>query len=221
MSEKLLLQGGRVLDPSQDLDATRDVLLVDGQGLAHPRRFGLIKPFDPRSEAVAEEIAAWAATPGAVGARVMLTSGSPEADDPGLNRIFAAGATAGIPVNVLSWGKLPLLRELAHRNPDTQVVVDHVGLSQPFKPPTPPEPFGDLTAVVSLAEYDNVAIKISGACTLSHQPFPDAVYFYRNEYGLGMNRLMPHGFQFRIQVFSTFSHHVYAISHMILILICI
>lgn len=30
MSEKLLLQGGRVLDPSQDLDATRDVLLVDG-----------------------------------------------------------------------------------------------------------------------------------------------------------------------------------------------
>ena len=26
--------------------------------------------------------------------------------------------------------------------------------------------------VVSLAAYDNVAIKISGACTLSHQPFP-------------------------------------------------
>ncbi len=138
----------------------------------HPRRFGLIKPFDPRSEAVTDEIAAWAATPGVVGARLMLTSGSPEADDPGLNRVFAAGATAGIPVNVFSWGKLSLLRELAHRNPDTQVVVDHVGLSQPFKPPTPPEPFGDLTAVVSLAEYDNVAIKISGACTLSHQPFP-------------------------------------------------
>jgi predicted TIM-barrel fold metal-dependent hydrolase len=28
--------------------------------------------------------------------------------------------------------------------------------------------------VLSLAELDNVAIKISGACTLSHQPFPYA-----------------------------------------------
>lgn len=30
MSEKLLLQGGRVVDPSQDLDGTGDVLIVDG-----------------------------------------------------------------------------------------------------------------------------------------------------------------------------------------------
>ena len=30
MSDKLLLRGGRVLDPSQDLDGARDVLLVDG-----------------------------------------------------------------------------------------------------------------------------------------------------------------------------------------------
>jgi predicted TIM-barrel fold metal-dependent hydrolase len=138
----------------------------------HPDRFGLIKPFDPRSEAVADEIAEWAGTPGVVGARLMLTSRSPEADDPGLNQILAAGATTGIPVNILCWGKLSLLRELARRNPNTQVVVDHVGLSQPFQPPAPPEPFADLAHVVSLAECDNVAIKISGACTLSHQPFP-------------------------------------------------
>ena len=30
MSEKLLLKGGRVLDPSQDLDGVRDILLADG-----------------------------------------------------------------------------------------------------------------------------------------------------------------------------------------------
>src|ERR671918_247677 len=62
----------------------------------HPGRFGLIKPFDPRSEAVAEEIAEWARTPGVVGARLMLTPRSHSADDPGLNRILAAGAKAGI-----------------------------------------------------------------------------------------------------------------------------
>ena len=139
---------------------------------AHPSRFGLIKPFDPHSAAVADEIAEWAATPGVVGVRIMLSDQSFEADDPGLNRILAAGAKAGIPVNIMCSGNLPLLRDLARRNPDTQVVVDHVGLAQPFVPPAPPEPFADLANVVSLAAYDNIAIKISGACTLSHQPFP-------------------------------------------------
>ena len=69
-------------------------------------------------------------------------------------------------------GKLPLLLELARRHPETRVVVDQVGLVQPMEPPAPPEPFSDLANVLSLAECDNVAIKISGSCTLSHQPFP-------------------------------------------------
>ena len=138
----------------------------------HPGRFGLIKPFDPQSEAVADEISEWTGTPGVVGVRVMLAAQPFEADDPGLNRILAAGAQAGVPVNVMCSGKLPLLRELARRHPDTRLVVDHVGLVQPFEPPAPPEPFADLANVLSLAECDNVAIKISGACTLSHQQFP-------------------------------------------------
>ncbi len=138
----------------------------------HPGRFGLIKPFDPQSEAIAEEFAEWAGTPGVVGARIMLTAQPFEADDPGVNQILAAGAKAGIPVNVMCSGKLPLLGDLARRHPNTQIVVDHVGLVQPFEPPAPPEPFADLANVVSLAAFDNVAIKISGACTLSHQPFP-------------------------------------------------
>ncbi len=138
----------------------------------HPGRFGLIKPFDPQSETSADDVAEWTGLPGVVGARIMLTYRPFEADDPGLNRILAAGALAGVPVNVMCSGKLPLLRELARRHPDTRVVIDHVGLVQPFEPPPPPEPFADLANVISLAEYDNVAIKISGACTLSHEPFP-------------------------------------------------
>ena len=138
----------------------------------HPSRFGLIRPFDPNSDAIDDEVAQWAETPGVVGGRIMLTYGSYEADHPGINRILAAGARASIPVNVMCSGQLPLLRELVRRNRDTQFVVDHVGLVQPFEPPAPPEPFADLDNVVALAEHDNVTIKISGACTLSHQPFP-------------------------------------------------
>ena len=138
----------------------------------HPSKFGLIKPFDPQSAAVADEVAEWAATPGVVGARIMLTAQEFQADDPGLNRILTASGQAGIPVNLMCSGKLPLFLELARRHPDTQMVIDHVGIAQPAEPPAPPEPFAELPNVISLAACDNVSIKISGACTLSHQPFP-------------------------------------------------
>ena len=138
----------------------------------HPGKFGLIRPFDAESESIDEEMVDWTATPGVVGARIMLAYGEYEADHPGLNRILAAGARAGVPVNVMCSGKLPLFSELARRNPGTQMVIDHLGLVQPFEPPPPAEPFADLPDVLSLAELDNVAIKVSGACTLSHEPFP-------------------------------------------------
>ena len=138
----------------------------------HPGRFGLIKPFDPGSEMVAEEIAEWADTPGVVGARVMLARESGDANDPGLNRILAAGAKHDLPVNILGWGRLAVLTELARKNPDTRIVIDHLGMLQPFEPPAPKRPFRDLKEVLALANFDNVAIKISGACTLSHVAFP-------------------------------------------------
>ena len=140
----------------------------------HPGRFGVIKPLDPKSETIADDFAEWAGTPGVVGARIMIAGQVFEADDRGLNEILVAGAKAGIPVNVMCSDNLPLMAQLARRNPHTQIVIDHVGLAQPFVPPPPPEPFADLANVLSLAELDNVAIKISGACTLSNQPFPYA-----------------------------------------------
>jgi predicted TIM-barrel fold metal-dependent hydrolase len=62
--------------------------------------------------------------------------------------------------------------QLAARNPNTQIVIDHLGLQQPFEPPAPPNAWADVPKVAALAAHPNVAIKISGACTLSHQPFP-------------------------------------------------
>jgi predicted TIM-barrel fold metal-dependent hydrolase len=139
---------------------------------SHPDRFGLVTPVDPSDPAVSETITRWSATPGTVGVRLMLNSLSTESDDPGISRVLADAARHSLPVNLLAWGRLDQARELAARNPDTQLVIDHLGLQQPFAPPPPPEPFADLPKVVALARYPNVAIKISGACTLSHEPFP-------------------------------------------------
>ena len=140
---------------------------------AHADRLALIKPFDPDSGHVAEQVAVWAETPGVVGARVMMAMGDvADPAHPGLNAILAAGARHGLPVNIFAWGHLPAMAELASRNPDTQLVLDHLGLKQPFEPPPADSPFADLDNVLALAKLPNVAIKISGACTLAREPFP-------------------------------------------------
>ena len=61
-------------------------------------------------------------------------------------------------------------------HPDTRLVIDHLGLKQPFDPPAPPEPFADLPDLLALADCENVVVKITGACTLSrmrHYPYDD------------------------------------------------
>ena len=141
-------------------------------GAKHPTRFGLIKPFDPHSESVEEDVAEWVRNPGVVGVRLMLTRAPYEEGDPGIDRLFAAAGRAGVPLNVMASGQLPLFRTYAERHPDTQLVIDYVGLVTYNYPPIPDEPFADIPIVASLAELDHVAIKISAACTLSHEPFP-------------------------------------------------
>jgi L-fuconolactonase len=140
----------------------------------HPTRFGLIKPFNPQNPAVEEEIADWAANKGVVGARIMLPrpESSEDPADPGLNKILSTAAKHSLPVNMLVWGRLEQTKALAQRNPDTMIVIDHLGLQQPFEPPAPAQPFAELPKVLELAALKNVAIKISGACTLSHEPYP-------------------------------------------------
>jgi L-fuconolactonase len=140
---------------------------------AHPGRFGLVKPVDPNDPAVADTIADWAATDGTVGIRIMMRDNvSTDPADPGINRALAAAAQHSLPVNLMCWGRLEQAAQLAAQNPNTKLVIDHLGLQQPFEPPAPAEPWADLPKVLALAAHDNIAIKISGACTLSHEPFP-------------------------------------------------
>ena len=139
----------------------------------HPGRFRLVKPVDPSDPAVADTIAQWAAIDGTVGVRIMMNRDvSPDPADPGINRVLAAAARHSLAVNLLAWGRLDQAAQLAARNPSTQLVIDHLGLQQPFEPPAPPQPFADLPKVVALAAHANVAIKITGAGTLSREPFP-------------------------------------------------
>jgi L-fuconolactonase len=140
----------------------------------HPGRFAVVKPVDPSDPDVADIIADWKRTPGCVGVRMLLVrSGlATDAADPGLNRVLAAAAKLSMPVNLHIAGRLDQGIELIRRNPDTQIIVDHLGLVQPHAPPVPAEPWAELPKVLTLAALDNVTIKISGAGTLSREPYP-------------------------------------------------
>jgi predicted TIM-barrel fold metal-dependent hydrolase len=145
---------------------------VDVQA-AHPGRFGLIKPVDPNDPTVAEIVSDWAAMDGTVAVRIMLSHGeSVDLDDAGIDRVLAEAARHSIPVNLSCRGYLDRVEEFAARSPNTRLVVDHLGLHQPFEPPAPANPFGELPKLLKLANHENVAVKISGACTLSHEPYP-------------------------------------------------
>jgi len=140
---------------------------------AHPSRFRLVKPVDPIDPRVADTIADWASTKGTVGIRVFLRdTASTDPADPAINRVLAMAGRHSLPVNLACTGRLEQAAQLAARNPNTQVVIDHLGLQQPPAPPAPPQPFAELPKVLALASHPNIAIKISGACTLSHEPFP-------------------------------------------------
>jgi L-fuconolactonase len=140
---------------------------------AHSGRFGLIKPVDPTDPGAADTIADWAATEGTVAIRLMLNRRvSEDSADSGINRVLAAAARHALPVNLLCWARLEQASQLVARNPNTKVVIDHLGLQQPFEPPAPAEPFAELPKLLKLAVHGNVTVKVSGACTLSHEAFP-------------------------------------------------
>jgi predicted TIM-barrel fold metal-dependent hydrolase len=114
-----------------------------------------------------------AATPGARGIRIRMRDGLPRAaDHPGLNRAFKAAARHGSPVNLLCWGIIDKGLPHIRQHPDTVIVIDHLGMLQPARPPVPADVWADLPKLLALAQFENVRVKISGACTMSHQPFP-------------------------------------------------
>jgi predicted TIM-barrel fold metal-dependent hydrolase len=61
---------------------------------------------------------------------------------------------------------------LIDRHPDTRFIVDHLAIEQPRTPPAPAQPWANLPKVLELAKRKNAVIKVSGACTLSREPYP-------------------------------------------------
>jgi predicted TIM-barrel fold metal-dependent hydrolase len=140
---------------------------------AHPGRMAIVKPVDPDDKNVADVVAKWKKTQGAVGIRIFLREEEKRAaDDPGLDRICKAAVQYDLPLNFLFWGRVDEGMAIIDRHPNTRFIVDHLGLLQPRDPPAPENPWADLPKILELAKRPNAVIKVSGACTLSKKPYP-------------------------------------------------
>jgi len=150
-------------DPSYAMEVQR----------AHPGRFAIVKPMNLNDTAVDDDLAEWKKTPGAVAVRVMLaaqTGNDPHAA--GIPHILRAAARHDLPVNLQCGGNLDVGMALIDRHPGTRFVIDHLGIYQPRARPVPSDVWADLPKILELARRPNVVIKVSGACTMSREPFP-------------------------------------------------
>jgi L-fuconolactonase len=154
-------------------DYRTDTTFAESVYRDHPDRFRLVAPIAPAAANVAERLMDWAATPGSVGIRLLyLPDHTFEAGDRGVAAAVNGAIATGIPVNVHCWRHISLIDDLAQTYPDAQLVVDHLGLTQPLNAPAPRDALADLPRVLALARHTNVAIKVTGACTYSRRPFP-------------------------------------------------
>jgi L-fuconolactonase len=142
----------------------------------YPGRFGVVGPVDPAANAVADTIAGWRERTGGLGVRVVILSEAHEQRlrSGGFEPVFEAAERHGVPTFLFTPRLLHVVAHIASEHPGLQLVVDHLGLAQPPLMQPDPEPFGDLPALLALAQFENVAVKCSGVPTLSSEPYPFA-----------------------------------------------
>jgi predicted TIM-barrel fold metal-dependent hydrolase len=142
----------------------------------HPSEFGVIGVVDAASPDLDHEMGELSQHRSLLGLRMSVITEQDRAKwrIGVFNRLFASATRHTLPICV--W--LPTLRlselvPFVKAHPDLQFVLDHLGLPQPtriVRADNPP--MRRLADVVRLAQYPNVAIKITGAPTLSEGLYP-------------------------------------------------
>ena len=137
----------------------------------YPNRFavmGRVAVQDPKSAALLPK---WMEQKGMLGLRftfmreqsALLTSGSAD-------WVWPAADKAGLPVMFLAPGNIPKFASIAERHPRLPLIIDHMSLTAEIAKEGKIKEAID--AVVALAKYPNVSVKLSSAPTYSFDPYP-------------------------------------------------
>ena len=72
----------------------------------------------------------------------------------------------------MCWDNLDAGTALIDRHPDTRFIIDHLGILQPRVPPRAARALGRPPESAGTRQAPERVIKVSGACTLSKEPYP-------------------------------------------------
>ena len=87
-------------------------------------------------------------------------------------RFLKACERHNVPVMLFVSGRPEDAEAVARDYPDLQLIIDHFGLEQPPYGRMTADPWAKLPGVLALAKYSNVALKFSGAPSLSGEAYP-------------------------------------------------
>jgi L-fuconolactonase len=152
---------------------TADLSYTLKAAAAYPQKFGVVASLDECRDDISEVLAEWASDQVMLGVRIVaLTESHAQKFTAGsYDRLLRAAARVALPVFIYSPGRPTCIADIARNYPDLQVIIDHLGLSQPPLP-IGLNPFSGFDDVLALANLGNVAIKCTAVPTLSRECYP-------------------------------------------------
>jgi predicted TIM-barrel fold metal-dependent hydrolase len=147
----------------------------------HPSKFCILGHFDLRAPDRERIVAHWRQRPGMLGFR--FTFGEPHEKswwtDGSLDWFWAACEKEDLRIGLLAnAAHMAALAKIAERHPGLRLHIDHLGRGGGGGDSKDDKVFANLGAMLALAKYPNVAVKMSGAPSYSTEPYP-----HRNIHG--------------------------------------
>ena len=140
--------------------------------VAYPDRLGVIGRLEPSAPEHLERLGALMQQPGMRGIRI---NGGESGSWSGgyYDDLLAAAGELGVPVCVRPKpSSLCELGDVVHRQPNTQLIIDHLGLGAPPINTSIGDQFENLPELLRLAKFPNIAVKLSAVPALSNESFP-------------------------------------------------
>jgi predicted TIM-barrel fold metal-dependent hydrolase len=143
----------------------------------YPERFAVMGRIDPWAEGSSQAIETWLSQPGMLGVRISSRWGSHTRlfeemlEDPEVAWFWDSCERLGIPIMALTRAGIERAEPMIAAHRKLRFIVDHLGT---VSGPALQEAFRHIDTLVSLAQYDNVLVKVSTAPNHSREPFPFA-----------------------------------------------
>lgn len=162
---------GALLHPIED-EAWAEELAAQ-----YPGRFASIVMYrDFDAPDLPQRIASLRERPGVLGVRLSMgvdpTAGLKILQSGVVEPALVAAEEHDFPLFLVVSGHADAVAPIAASHPNLTVVIDHLGLRQPASQPRDNPPFARLPALLELAQFDNVWVKVCGVPSLSEEPFP-------------------------------------------------